>query len=260
MLALYRYRHFILTSVLSEFKSKFIRSQLGWLWSILHPLVQAAVFAVILSEVLGAKLAGVAGKAAYPVYLMAGLAAWGLFNEIVSRCLTVFLEYGSAMKKIAFPRLCLPVILFSSAVINHLLLLASMCVVFYFIGHLPGTAWFALPIGIALIAMTALGLGIILGVLNVFIRDVAQVMTVVLQLWFWLTPIVYTVETLPAHLQWISAANILTPLVRVYQDAMLRDLWPDPVQLLLPTSTALLLICAAYVLFKRASEELVDVL
>ena len=239
---------------------RYSRSRIGLLWSILHPLAQATIFAIVLAEIMGARLAGVENKAAYPIYLMSGMAAWGLFSEIVSRCLTVFIDYAGPMKKIAFPRICLPIIIFGSALLNHALLLVAIIVVYAFFGHYPGLAWFVLPVGIVLISMFAFGLGVILGTFNVFARDVGQAVGVVLQLWFWLTPIVYVRSALPERLQGYIDLNPMAPLVRVYQDIMLFDRMPDWGTLVAPAIIALSLFALAFFLFKRASAELVDVL
>ena len=258
--ALWRYRHFISASILGELKGRFARSRLGLFWSILHPLAQATIFALILAEVLGAKLAGIDNKAAYPIYLMAGLAAWGLFSEILNRCLSVFIEYAGTMKKIAFPRICLPVIVGGGALLNHALLLAAMTVVFLFFGHYPSATWLALPLGMVLIAMFAFGLGVMLGIFNVFSRDVGQVLSVVLQIWFWLTPIVYTRDIVPEHLRWLLELNPMVALVRIYQDALLFERWPDLSTLIAPALIAMVLFAGSFLIFRRASAELVDVL
>jgi lipopolysaccharide transport system permease protein len=101
--ALWKFRHFVISSIQAELKRRFARSSLGALWFILHPLMQAAIFALVLSEVLAAKLPGVTNKASYAIYLMAGMAAWGFFSEIVNRCTTIFIEYAGMLKKISFP-------------------------------------------------------------------------------------------------------------------------------------------------------------
>jgi lipopolysaccharide transport system permease protein len=183
-----------------------------------------------------------------------------LFNEILSRCLSVFIDNAGVMKKIAFPRICLPVIVWGSALLSHLLLLASIAVVFLFFGHYPGAAWLFLPVGIVLISMLAFGLGVMLGVLNVFSRDIGQVTSIVLQIWFWLTPIVYPASILPQSLRWLLDLNPLVPLVGIYQDALLFDRLPDPQTLLVPTIVAMSLFATSFVLFRRASPELVDAL
>ena len=258
--ALWRYRHFIIASILGELRRRFARSRIGLVWSVLHPLAQATIFAVVLAEIISAKLPGVNNKGAYPIYLMSGMAAWGLFSEILGRCLTVFSDYAGPMKKIAFPRICLPVIVFGVALLNHILLLAAIIVVYLFFGHYPGMTWLALPLGIMLVSMFAFGLGVILGTLNVFSRDVGQIVSVVLQLWFWLTPVVYTKAALPAYLRDIIVLNPMTGLVGIFQDIMLFNRFPDLTTLVVPGICAAGFFALAFVLFRRASSELVDVL
>ncbi len=260
ILAVWRYRIFVLASIRGELKGRFARSRLGGAWFILNPLAQAAIFALVLSEVLGAKLGVSNDKAAYPIYLMSGMAAWGLFAEIVNRSLTVFIEYGPTLKKIAFPRICLPVIVGGSAILNHVLLLAATVVVFALLGRLPGVGWLVIPLGVVLISMFAFGLGLLLGIFNVFVRDVGQVFSVVLQIWFWLTPVVYPAETIPQGLVWLVAINPMAPLVRLYQGALLNNAWPNLIDLLYPFTLSVVLLACALAVFRRASPELVDVL
>lgn len=257
---MWHFRHFIISSIKAEFRGRFARSKLGTLWMILSPLAQAAIFALVLSEVLAAKLPGIANKSAYAIYLMSGMAAWGLFTEIVNRSLTVFIEYANTLKKIAFPRLCLPVIVGGSAILNHLLLLGATLVIFAALGHLPGYAWLALPLVTAIIVLFAFGLGIILGLLNVFSRDVAQVMGIVMQLWFWFTPVVYLLESVPARFASLLRLNPMTGLVRAYQQILLYKSLPDWHSLLIPAALAVGLFMFAFWLFRRASADLVDAL
>lgn len=227
---------------------------------ILNPLAQATIFAVVLSEVLVTKIANIDNKAAYAIYLMAGMAAWGLFAEIINRSTTVFIDYSNTLKKISFPRLCLPLIVGGSALINHLLLLAAIAVVFLFFGHLPTLAWLVLPLGMILIVLFAFGLGIILGLLNVFSRDVGQVMGIVLQLWFWFTPVVYLIDSMPPRFAAILKLNPMMPLVRIYQNALLYGTLPNISSLLIPTLVSSGLFVFSFWIFRRASADLVDAL
>ena len=129
---LWRYRYFILSSIRAEMKGRFARSRLGGLWFLLNPLAQALIFSIVLSQVLRARLPDTDVDAAYPIYLLSGLAAWTLFSEILGRSTTIFIEQAAVMKKIAFPRLCLPVIVWGSALTSHVLLVAAILVVFLF--------------------------------------------------------------------------------------------------------------------------------
>lgn len=258
--AAWLYRTFIAAAVKGELKARFTRSRLGYLWFALQPLAQALIFALVLSKIIGARLPASSDKLAFPIYLMAGMAAWGLFAEITNRSMSIFIEYGNSMKKIAFPRIALPLIVLGSALVNHAVLLAATLVIFGFFGHFPGWALLALPVGFVLIAALALGIGITLGIMNVFSRDVNQVMGVVMQMWFWTTPLVYPREAVPDYVQWLIDANPMTWLARIYQEALLNDAWPEPGTLLMPALVALLSLTMAFVLFRRASSEIVDAL
>ncbi len=249
-----------MSSIRAEQKGRFARSWLGNAWFVLHPLAQSLVFALILSEVLAARLPDTGNKAAYAIFVMSGMAAWGLFTEIVNRSLTMFPDNAGFLKKLAFPRLCLPMIVLGNAWFNHLILLAVMLVVFVAFGHYPTATWLAVPLGMILISMFAFGLGVTLGVVNVFSRDVAQVLAVVLQIWFWLTPIVYTRAMPPESFRWIFSFNPLVPLVEVYQKALLYGTWPDLSALAWPTLIGTLLFASAFMLFRRAGPEIVDAL
>lgn len=258
--ALWRYRYFIASSVRNDLRARVARSHFGAAWMVLQPLAQVAIFTLVLSEVLAARLPGAAGKYDYAIYLMAGLLAWSLFSEITSRCLTIFVDNAGLLKKIVFPRICLPMIVVGSALLNNLLLLVAMLLIFALMGHSPAIAiaWL-LPLA-ALTVAFALGLGLMLGVLNVFLRDIAQVMTIMLQLWFWLTPIVYMPGILPDRFQAWIAINPMSPIVHAYQQAILVGQAPDPASLAWVAGLALLMLGAALLLFRRAAPDMVDVL
>ncbi|MGL3606266.1 ABC transporter permease [Rhizobium sp. G187] len=258
--SLWQYRYFMLSSIRGELKGRFARSYLGGFWFILHPLAQSLIFSIVLAEVMQARIPNMDNSAAYPIYLLSGMAAWGLFAEILNRSMTIFIEQAPALKKIAFPRLCLPVIVWGGAIINHLLLLLAIAIIFIFFGHYPGRAWIYVPVGIVLISALAFGLGVFLGILNVFARDVGQIMTVILQLWFWLTPIVYLKAVMPQKVQAYINLNPMTGLVAIYQDALLLNQAPNIATLIPSVIVAGIAVAASFILFRRASPELVDAL
>lgn len=258
--SIWRYRHFILASIRGDLKGRFARSRLGAFWFILHPLAQSLIFSIVLAEVMRARMPNIDSQAAYPIYLLSGMAAWGLFSEILTRSIGIFIEQASAMKKIAFPRLCLPVVVWGSALINHVLLLLAIAVIFLFFGHYPGFAWLYLIPGMLLISIMAFGIGVFLGILNVFARDVAQFMTVFLQLWFWFTPIVYLKSVVPEKFQFLIGLNPMTSLVGLYQNALLLNQGPEWMSLWPAIVVGAVAVVVSFVVFRRASPELVDAL
>ena len=256
--AAWRYRYFIASSVRTEFRTRFARSRLGGLWMILHPLSQVIIFAFVLSAVITAKLPGVDSHYGYPIYLMAGILGWTLFMDIISRCLTIFIDNGGILKKITFPRIALPLIVLGTAIVNNLMLLSTILVISVFLGHLPGTSLVWLPLSMLVNIALAVGIGLTLGVFNVFMRDIGQVVPVLLQFLYWFTPIIYTLDMLPAELrQWI-VWNPLFPIITGYQDALLFDRPPEFAPLLAVAAIAFVLLILSLVLFRRASPEIVD--
>ena len=258
--AIWRYRFFIFSSVRNDFRARFARSSLGAIWMILQPLAQVAIYALVLSRVLGSRLPGIDNRYAYVIYLTSGILAWSLFAELLSRCLTIFVDNGNLLKKVVFPRICLPLILAGWALVNNLLLAAATLGVFLLVGHpIDSTALWLLVL-VPLTLAFALGLGLILGTLNVFVRDVAQVMNVVLQLWFWLTPVVYMPTIVPDEFRAVLNANPMYWIVSSYQNVLLFHKSPDLDHLALTAVISLGLLAVALLLFRRSSAEMVDVL
>tara|TARA_R110001583_G_scaffold152231_3_gene304026 strand:+ start:375 stop:1169 length:795 start_codon:yes stop_codon:yes gene_type:complete len=259
-LPLWAYRYFILSSIKTEFRSRFARSRLGGLWMVLHPLALVLIYALILSQVMTAKLPEVATQYAYPVYILSGIVGWMLFSEILGRSITVFIDNGNLLKKMSFPKLALPLIVIGSGLINFLLLFITIFVVFGFLGHLPFHALYWLPLLILITLALAVGIGLFFGVLNVFIRDIGQIMTIVLQFWFWLTPIVYMASIVPEKYHWFLMLNPMTGVTLGFQSVLLYDKSPDVSLLIYPSIFSIIMLILAMVIFKKASEEMADVL
>jgi lipopolysaccharide transport system permease protein len=258
--SLWSYRYFILSSIKNELRLRFIRSKLGALWMIIHPRMQVLIFATILSEVLSAKLPGIDDKYGYALYLMAGTLCWSMFSETIGKSVGLFVDSGNLMKKMAFPRICLPFIAGGTMLVNNVMLLIAIFAVFAVMGHMPTAEAWWLPLLMLITLCFAMSIGLLLGVLNVFMRDIGQVVPVVLQALFWLTPIVYHITILPERVQSIFRLNPLLPLVTSYQNVLLFDkppLWADLAWLL---GATLLLGLVSLVVFRRAGPEMVDAL
>jgi len=256
--SLWAYRGFILGSVKREFQSKYRNSLLGAAWTVINPLAMIIVYTVIFSQVMRAKLPGIDTTFAYSIYLCAGVITWGLFAEITGRAQNVFLEHANLLKKLSFPRLCLPVILILNAGVNFLIIFGLFTAFLVISGNFPGWVYFAtIPLLIIQIAF-AVGLGITLGVLNVFFRDIGQLFGVVLQFWFWLTPIVYPVTILPQSLRPLMDLNPMAGLVGAYQTILVTGQWPVWQNLWFVTLLSILMCGLAMRMFRKHAGEMVD--
>ena len=226
--ALWAYRSFIRTSVAREFNGKYRESLLGAVWSVANPLALILIYTVIFSQIMRAGLLGQTDTPlAFSIYLCAGMITWSLFAEMLTRLTQVFLENGNLLKKSQFPRICLPVIITLSALINFIIIFSLYLIFLAIIGHWPGWLLLAVLPLLAVQVLFTLGLGVFLGTLNVFFRDIGQLTGVLLLFWFWLTPIVYTVAILPEPVQNILQYNPLQPLMAAYQTIFLAQTLPD---------------------------------
>lgn len=256
--AVWAYRAFILGSVKREFQTKYRNSLLGAAWMVINPLAMIIVYTVIFSQVMRAKLPGVDGSFAYSIYLCAGLLTWGLFAEIVSRAQNTFIEHANMLKKLSFPRLCLPVIVVANALLNFCIVFGLFSIFLLLSGNFPGLVYLALvPVGLILIAF-AIGLGVSLGVLNVFFRDIGQLFGIVIQFWFWLTPIIYPVTILPESVRALMGYNPMASLIGAFQDVLVRGCWPAW-QRLMPVMILAVAMCVLGMhLFRKHAGEMVD--
>lgn len=257
---LFSYRHFIWSSIKNDLKARVSRSRIGAAWAILQPLAQAAIFAIVLSEVLSAKLPGASGKFSYAVYLLSGTLAWALFSDLILRCISVFIENAGLLKKISFPRACLPLITSGAALMSNAFLLLATLLILVVVGHGLAISVLWLPVLMGLTLMLGVGIGLFWGVINVFLRDVSHIAPVIMQLWFWMTPIVYTETTVPARFKDVLAFNPFASIARAYQDVLLLGKAPDFYSLVYPLLVAVLALVIAYATFRRGASEMVDVL
>ncbi|HTH59870.1 MAG TPA: ABC transporter permease [Paraburkholderia sp.] len=256
--ALWAYRGFILGSVKREFQSKYRNSLLGAAWTVLNPLAMIVVYTVVFSQVMHARLPGVNNTFAYSIHLCAGVLPWGMFVEIVSRAQNAFIDNANLIKKLSFPRLCLPVIVVVNALINFVIVFGLFTLFVLVSGNFPGVTFLAIVPLLILLTLFAIGLGITLGVLNVFFRDVGQFFTIVLNFWFWLTPIVYSTDILPKAVQTAMRFNPMASLIEAFQAVMLQANWPDWPQLWLVTLLGVALCLAGFSLFRKHVGEMVD--
>ncbi|MES2115238.1 MAG: ABC transporter permease [Pseudomonadota bacterium] len=255
---IWRYRGFIAGSVRREFQGKYRNSLLGAAWTLLNPLAMIVVYTVVFSQVMHNRLQGVDTPFAYSIYLCAGVLTWGLFAEITSRGQNVFIDNANLIKKLQFPRICLPVIVVLNAGVNFAIIFGLFTVFLLLSGTFPGWVYFAIFPVLLVLVLFAVGLGMILGVLNVFFRDVGQFFTILLQFWFWFTPVVYPVAALPPEVQALLAWNPMAAVAGACQAILVAGQAPRWASLLPVTVLALLCCLLGLLLFRKRAGEMVD--
>jgi lipopolysaccharide transport system permease protein len=259
--ALLAHRGFIFASVKREFELKYRNSLLGAAWTIINPLAMILVYTVIFSQVMQAKLAGVDKGFAYSIFLCAGSLTWGLFAEILTRSQNLFIDNANIIKKINFPKLCLPIITVINASVNFIIVFGLFTLFLAITGNFVGFSYLYIFPLLAILIMFALGLGMILGVLNVFFRDVGQFFAILLQFWFWFTPIVYPISALPKWAGNILQYNPMLKLMQGFQNILVYGDLQRNLHLteLIPVTILALVLCIiGYQLFRKCATDMVD--
>lgn len=254
------YRNFILTSIINDFKVRFSRSKAGLTWMIIHPLAQALIYTIVLSSILASKLPNIDNKYAYTIYLLSGLLCWNLFSETFLKMINIFTDNGNLIKKVSFPKITLPAIVAGTALVNNVILFLSMMIIFLFIGHYPDfTILLYLPL-VLLNILFATGLGIMLAIFNVFVRDIYQIVNIIIQFWFWLTPIVYIESIIPDAFKKYLSINPLYGLVKGYHSIFLMNEIPDWHLMIYPSIISFCFLLLGFFFYKKGSEEMADML
>jgi lipopolysaccharide transport system permease protein len=222
-------RTLIFQLVKRDFQQRYIGSAAGWLWGLVHPLVLLASYVFIFDICLQMKPGPGEVTTNYPMLVFTGMLPWLLFSETVQRSSGSLVEQANLITKTVFPAEIVPVSIFLSSLISHLLaLVLAIAGAAIFLRHMtPLLA--LLPVFMLLMGLFAVGIGWIAAALQVYLRDTAQVLAVILTLWFWATPILISEDKLAHAGPWalvLLKLNPLTYFVRAYREALLGQRLP----------------------------------
>ena len=207
-----------------DFEQRFVGSAVGWVWGLIHPLVLLLSWVYVFGFVLGVKPPASAATQHYPLYVFSGMLPWMLFSETVQRSASSLLDHANLITKTVFPAEFVPASVFLSMLVSHLLALALMVVATLCWEKKIAAGLLLLPFYMFLIGLLAVGTGWIVASLHVFLRDTAQMVSVLLTFWFWMTPIMIPEDRVP---RFLLMANPMYYAVRLYRQAIFTSKLPD---------------------------------
>lgn len=230
------------------------------LWMVVHPFVQVLIYTLVLSSIMQAKLPGISGQYSYSIYLISGMLGWFLFSDIVGRLLTVFIDHGHMIKKVGFPKIILPIITLGHSLIGFTIMYIATMIIFVVMDHQSIYHLIWAPVLILSTILFSVGIGLSLGVLNTFIRDVGQITTISLQLLFWLTPIVYSLQMLPEEYRDFFSLNPVVLIIQWYQDVFAYNRAPDLFSLAIFTVASAFLTYLSVLMLRKSENKMADIL
>ncbi len=220
-------RALIYQLVRRDFQKRFVGSAAGWLWGVIHPLVLLLSWTFVFDWCLKVRLGEREVTRNYPLFLFAGFLPWLLFQDTVQRSSTSLVENANLITKTVFPSEIVPVSIFLSTLMHHLIGVTLVtAAAALWLNHF-GVMILFLPLYMVLLGFLAVGVGWIVAALQVYLRDTAQVLTVLLTFWFWITPVFIPERLYPQQLRFLIDANPLAYVVRAYRERLLTYRLPD---------------------------------
>ena len=197
-----RSRELMVNLTLRELRSKYKRSVLGWAWSLVNPLATMAIFTVVFKLFLKVKepTGDPSGLKVFPLFLLCGLLPWNFLANSMTGAMGTLVYNGNLVKKVYFPRETLVASNVASWLVSFVIELGVLVVALVIVGNL-GWPMLGLAVLVGVQAAFVVGVSLVLGILNVYFRDVQHFVGILLQLWFYASPIVYPASLVPVHRQ-----------------------------------------------------------
>lgn len=242
---LYNYREFLQTSVKKDIRGKYKGSFLGVLWSFINPLLSVLVYAIVFSKIMRFNIDN------YLIYLITGVLPWTFFTTSINTGMNAILFNANIIKKVYFPRIILPISSVTSCLVNFLIscIVIVIFVLFSGIGLTLNILW--LPVIVLIQYFFCLGLVFILSAIEVFVRDMEHIVTFILSMAFYMTPILYKPEQVPENLRFILDLNPMTHIINSYRDIFYFGTSPELVKLFVVFLVSIFILLISYHIFER---------
>ena len=260
--ALLTHRRYVWQGAVAELRHRYAGTGLGVVWNVLHPLALIAVYSVVFTTLMKGRVPGHADneRYAYVLYLCSGLLPWLAFAECLTRGCNAFTENATYLRKLPIPEQVFVAKAAAAATLGLCISFGLLLLLAPALGLRPGATWLLLPLPLLLMMAMGYGIALLCATLNVFFRDVGQLLTVALQVVLWTAPIVYAADILP-----LWAARLLPwhplypPLVGVRELLLNYTVPPAPIWLgMFAWPVAFLLL--AQLAFTKLRPEIRDVL
>lgn len=214
MREVFTYRAMLWSLVLSELRTRYKGSALGFLWTFVNPLLMLIVYDLVFSTIMHVNLPH------FAVFLFIGLLGWNLFATSAQSAAGVIVRQASLVKKIYFPREILPLSVVGGSVINYLLSLLILFPFMLFSGFMPSWLWAYMPAVILMEALLTAGFALMFAAINVYLRDLEHMLGVFLMMWFYITPVVYSLSMIPHKYGEFFKLNPVSAAIISYQDIL----------------------------------------
>jgi ABC-type polysaccharide/polyol phosphate export permease len=247
---LIRYRGLLLILIANSIKTRYKRSSLGIVWTMLNPLLNMTVMVFAFSHLFRFSVAN------YPVYLLSGLIAWNFFSQTTTQAMSTLIWGGTLLKRVYLPRTIFAAAAIGNGLINLCLACIPLIIIMLFTHQPIYATWWFVPIALIILSAISLGAALIVSMIAVFFTDVVDMYQVLLQAGFYMTPIMYPDTTLPARFQQYLIFNPLYDVVKVFRTPIYDGHLPSLYSFAAAVIAALLVLFIGWWFFTSRADQI----
>ena len=253
-------RALVVELVRRDFRQRYVGSAAGWLWGVVQPLVLLLSWVFVFQICLKVTLPAGSITQNYPMYLFCGMLPWLLFQETVTRSAPSMVDHANLITKTVFPAEVVPVAIFLSSLIHHFIAVGVVIAATAMVLKMVSPMIILLPVYMLFIGLLAIGVGWMAASLHVYLRDTAQMLSVALTLWFWMTPIMINEQQIPQRFHPLLRWNPMSWIVRSYRERLLSSQWPPWQDVVIPAAFCLTVFVLGGLMFRHLKRGFADVL
>jgi ABC-2 type transport system permease protein len=246
-----RNRELIWALALKELRVRYKRSTLGFLWALLNPLLMMVVLTLAFSAILHMPVRQ------YAVFILSGLMPWTFFAQSMSYSVESVVTNGDLLRKVRLAKSVFPIAAVISNVLNFLFSLIPMIAIILALRFPLHWTWIYIPVPLTCLFLFALGCGFVGAAINVFYRDVSHIIQIVLQAWFYLSPVMYSIDFLPQKYRTFFRLNPLVYLLNEFRLAIYYGQMPTAQSVAVSVLIGIGVLWLGYSLFKKMEHSFV---
>jgi ABC-type polysaccharide/polyol phosphate export permease len=246
---LLRYRFLIRNLIARDLKIRYKRSTLGFIWVMLNPLLTMIVLALVFSSIIGVRVPN------YAVFLLSGLLLWNVYAQGTTAAMSSLAGNGQVLRKLYVPPSAFVVSAIGSALVNFVYALVPLALIAAADQIWPQVTWVFVLVPIVLVTLFSLGIGLILGAVYVFFRDTFEIYQVLIQAYYFLTPIMYTVKQIPEVMRPAEQYNPMALYLDMFRNAMMYGTLPSAATLGWGTGLAVATLLVGWIIFVRVEDK-----
>jgi lipopolysaccharide transport system permease protein len=252
---IWKYRELLYFLTKRDIKVRYKQTFLGGLWAIIQPLFSMIVFTLFFGKLAGVPSDGIP----YSVFVYAGLLPWTYFSNALSSSGNSLIESQNLIKKIYFPRLIIPASASLAGLLDFFVAILVLGFLMIYYRFLPGVEIILFPVLVGLTFLCAVGVGMWLSALNVEYRDIRYVIPFLIQIWMFVSPVIYPVKMIGESYRWLLALNPMGGIIAAYRASLLGYKPVDWSLLMISTSIILTLFVSGVYYFRRMEKNFADV-